>query len=392
MKSTLRLAPNRCIGGLETCFIIAEIGQNHNGDIATAKQLILQAKAAGADCVKFQKSCLAAKFTADALDRPYVSLHAFGRTYGEHKAFLELTLDEHCELQRYAIDNDILYSASAMDEVSYEQLKDVLKVPFIKIGSGDANNYLMLERAAQDTATPLIVSTGMQTEAGLNKMTSILRNKSVGLLHCISAYPTPPGECRLRYIERFQEKYPNHVIGYSGHEAVSTLITLGAIALGAKIIERHFTLDKAQKGSDHSCSLTPPELARLTRLIRRVERLTLPDRSTKTVMDAIVGVIAANDTQLNDELGDLRAALSPIESERRIFDCELPCYNKLGKTLVYRKKLAKGKCLERDDLCIKVSNQKGFETDKIDEIVGLKLLKNVEPDQPVNKEQFEGNK
>lgn len=144
--------------GSQRTFVIAEIGQNHQGDITIAKRMIAKAKSIGADCVKFQKSCLKEKFTLAALERPYNSINSWGKTYGEHKQNLEFSIDQYKVLQNFASELDIIFTASAMDIQSLQDLVN-LDVPVIKIGSGDANNIPLLTKAAK-CPVPLIISTG----------------------------------------------------------------------------------------------------------------------------------------------------------------------------------------------------------------------------------------
>lgn len=223
-----------CIGSNRT-FVIAEAGQNHQGDITIAKQMIATAKAIGADCVKFQKSCLSEKFTAAALRRTYNGPNSFGKTYGEHKKFLEFSMDQYAELQAYANSVGILFTASAMDS---QALHDLLKinVPFVKIGSGDTNNFELLE-AAISQPIPLIVSTGMQGDYMLERIAALLQvhdKRNVSILHCVSAYPTEPQDANLHFIDYLRRKFVNIPIGYSGHER-GIAITLAAVMLGAQV-------------------------------------------------------------------------------------------------------------------------------------------------------------
>ncbi|XP_018579241.1 sialic acid synthase isoform X2 [Anoplophora glabripennis] len=291
-------------------FIIAEIGQNHQGDINTAKKLIEVAKNCGADCVKFQKTDLEEKFNARALERPYVSPNSFGETYGEHKAFLEFSETEFIILQKYANELDIIFAASAMDAHSLKFLAEI-NVPFIKIGSGDANNYLLIEKAAK-TDIPLIISTGMQTIEAVRKIYKIVSkyHKNFALLHCVSAYPTPYEDINLQ------------------------------------IVEKHITLNKGQKGSDHKCSLEPHEFKEMVEKIRTLE--------------AAMG--------------------RPIKVMQ---NSELPCYEKLGKTLVYTRDLPKGHQLHANDLNIKVAEPKGIDGAKFDDVIGKILITEVEKDDSV---------
>lgn len=232
--NSFRIA-NTTIGG-ERTFIIAEIGQNHQGDIEVAKEMIATAKLIGADCVKFQKSCLNEKFTSTALDRLYDGENSWGRTYGEHKTFLEFTIEQYKILQEFAFDLDIIFTASAMDIQSLQDLQ-TLKVPVIKIGSGDANNIPLLTKAAQHP-TPLIISTGMQSEESVQQIVEIMQStgkENYCLLHCISSYPTEPKDVCLGMIDYYHKKFPGKCIGYSGHEE-GVGISVAAVLLGAKVL------------------------------------------------------------------------------------------------------------------------------------------------------------
>lgn len=226
---------NEPVRGHGATFIIAEIGQNHQGDMEIAKQLIVEAKKCGVDCVKFQKSCLTEKFTRSALNRRYTSVNSWGDTYGEHKEHLEFSIAEYRELRTFAERIDLLFTASAMDAISLEQLY-TLDVPFIKIGSGDGNNFKMIERVARQP-TPLVVSTGMQKESTVRKVVDILREngkRNYCLMHCVSSYPTRPEHVNLRLLDVYREWFPDVCLGYSGHEQ-GIWITATAVLLGAKV-------------------------------------------------------------------------------------------------------------------------------------------------------------
>lgn len=232
--SSFRLA-NTTIG-CERIFVIAEIGQNHQGDMDVAKKMITTAKSIGADCVKFQKSCLNEKFTATALNRSYDSENSWGRTYGEHKKYLEFTIEQYNILQEFASKLDIIFTASAMDIQSLEDLKN-LNVPVIKIGSGDANNIPMLTKAAQ-FPMPLLISTGMQSEKMVERIVEIMQfsgKENYCLLHCVSSYPTEPNDVCLGMLEYYRKKFPGLCVGYSGHEQ-GIAISIAAVLLGAKVV------------------------------------------------------------------------------------------------------------------------------------------------------------
>ncbi|XP_017103198.2 sialic acid synthase [Drosophila bipectinata] len=350
-------------------YIIAEIGQNHQGCLDMAKKMILEAKKAGCHCVKFQKSDLKEKFTRSALDREYISENSWGKTYGEHKEYLEFSKDQYKELQAYSRDINVDFTASAMDENSLDFLVD-FKVPFIKIGSGDANNFLLLKKAAK-LDIPLVISTGMQTMETVEKIVQTMEDagkKDYALMHCVSAYPTLPEDCNLQLIRMFKRRLPNVTIGYSGHE-LGILLTQAAVLLGARIVERHFTLDKNQKGSDHRCSLEPNELRELIEKINHFE-LKNNSLSVGDVMQKLNGG------------QDLVKALRDVR-EKEILLCELPCRDKLGKSIVAARSLPKGHILEPSDMAIKVSQPNGETAEKYFDLIGKELIVNVGEDEPI---------
>lgn len=222
--------------GCERTFIIAEIGQNHQGDMNIAKKMIATAKAIGADCVKFQKSCLNEKFTEAALQRKYDGENSWGRTYGEHKIHLEFTIEQYRVLQEFASELNILFTASAMDVQSFHELQRI-NVPVIKIGSGDANNIPLLYAAAQ-CPEPLIISTGMQSEEMVQRIVKIMKStakENFCLMHCVSSYPTEPKDVCLRMLDYYRKIFPEICVGYSGHEQ-GISISIAAVLLGAKVL------------------------------------------------------------------------------------------------------------------------------------------------------------
>lgn len=345
MPLEFELAPGRKIGGNNPCFIIAEIGQNHQGDIQIAKDLIKVAKDAGADCAKFQKSELTFKFNKAALARPYTSKNSWGKTYGEHKEFLEFSHDQYQELQEYANQIGIYFTASGMDEKAVDFLHD-LGVPFFKVGSGDTNNLPYISRTAEK-GRPMVVSSGMQSLDTMKKVYNILKEKEANFcfLQCTSAYPLEPEDVHLRVLETYRKEFPDIPLGYSGHES-GTTITLGAIALGAKVVERHITMDKSWKGSDHEASLEPDELKDLVTQIRILER-------------AMGGTVK-----------EMRA-------------CELPTFNKLGKSLVAAKDIPSGTVITADMLAVKVAEPKGLAPEDIATIIGKRSTRAIEYDDSI---------
>ncbi|XP_030370119.1 sialic acid synthase [Scaptodrosophila lebanonensis] len=357
----------------DSVYIIAEIGQNHQGCLAVAKSMILRAKSIGCHCVKFQKSDLKAKFTHSALQRQYVSEHSWGSTYGQHKEYLEFSKEQYRELQSFSHDIGIDFTASAMDERSLAFLEE-LKVPFIKIGSGDANNFPLLIKASR-LETPLIISTGMQNISTIDKIVEIMGQAgkdNFALMHCVSAYPVPPEASNVGLIPMFINRYPRIVIGYSGHE-LGIDITQAAILSGARIVERHFTLDKDQKGSDHCCSLDPQEFKSLVDRIERLKHIKVLQKNTYCA------------AEISNILGDkleLKEALKDI-TKKEIQECELPCQRKLGKTIVASRNLKKGHKLLMEDLAIKVSEPSGIPAEMYFHIIGMELIEELNEDDPV---------
>ncbi|XP_017000429.3 sialic acid synthase [Drosophila takahashii] len=350
-------------------YIIAEIGQNHQGCLETAKKMISEAKKAGCHCVKFQKSDLATKFTRSALDREYKSEHAWGKTYGEHKEYLEFSKDQYLELQAYSRQINVDFTASAMDEISLQFLVD-LNVPFIKIGSGDANNFPLLKKAAS-LELPLVISTGMQTMETVERIVQTMAEsgkQNYGLMHCVSSYPTAPKDCNLQLISMFKKRFPSVAIGYSGHE-LGVVISQAAVLLGARIVERHFTLDKSQKGSDHRCSLEPQELKALITGINHFE----------------LSAVALTPNEILQKLNggqELEDALQHVEY-KTILPCELPCRNKLGKSIVAARSLEKGHKLQIRDMAIKVSEPSGLTAEEYLDLMGQEIAQNIGEDEPI---------
>uniref|UniRef100_A0A8C6WWB9 N-acetylneuraminate-9-phosphate synthase n=1 Tax=Neogobius melanostomus TaxID=47308 RepID=A0A8C6WWB9_9GOBI len=348
MPLTFELCPDRMIGGSHPCYIIAEIGQNHQGDIEIAKKMIKMAKDCGADCAKFQKCELEYKFNKKALERSYTSKHSWGKTYGEHKRHLEFSHDQYKELQKYAKEVGIHFTASGTDEVAVEFLH-TLNVPFFKVASTDANNFPYLEKTAQK-GRPMVVSSGMQSMEAMRRVYQTVKkyNQNFAILQCTSAYPLEAEDVNLRVITEYLKEFPDIPIGYSGHES-GISISVAAVALGAKIVERHVTLDKTWKGNDHEASLLPTELAELVRSIRLVERA----------------------------LGSGIKTMLP---------CEKPCHDKLGKSVVAKVKIPKGTALTLDMLTVKVAEPMGVAAEDIFQLVGLSVLEDVGEDESVTPE------
>ena len=363
MAPPLELCPGRMVGEDQPVFIIAEIGQNHQGDRNIAKQMIAAAKQAGVDCVKLQKSSLKDKFNKKALARPYNSENSWGETYGEHKEFLEFSQEDYLELQQYAKDQGVFFTASAMDPVS-AVLLDRMDVPFIKLGSGDVNNLPMQIDVAK-RGKPMVISTGMSSMSWVRTIYNNIRKYSdkFVLMQCTSSYPTQPEDVNLRVIETFREEFTDINIGYSGHEE-GIAITVAAAALGATVVERHFTLDKNLKGSDHKCSLEPKELELLVHHIRNRTELVL----LKDVFE-------------NQEIKKIQEAMG--SNNKEVQKSEENCIRKLGKTIVAKGDIPKQTVISADMVDIKVAEPPGLDPRKVDLYIGKVTKYDIEKDESI---------
>ncbi|MFA7707422.1 MAG: N-acetylneuraminate synthase family protein [Candidatus Pacearchaeota archaeon] len=240
---------NKLIGHDQPVYIIAEIGINHNGSIELAKQLIDLAVQSGCDAVKFQKRTVDLVYTPEELAKPRES--PFGTTNGDLKRGLEFGEEQYKEIDRYCKEKGITWFASPWDIPSVDFLEK-FNVPCYKIASASLTDKDLLIKI-KSTGKPIILSTGMSTMEEINRAVKLLGEDNLIILHCTSTYPTDPKEHNLSTIKTFR-KYFNCPIGYSGHE-VEVTPTIAATALGACVVERHITLDRAMYGSDQAASL-----------------------------------------------------------------------------------------------------------------------------------------
>lgn len=249
-------------------YIIAEIGLNHQGDIKLAKKLIDAAVEAGSDCVKFQKRSLQDLYKKEVLEHPENQEQGLQYILS-HVKKCELTDKEMAELARYSEEKGVDFICTPWDETSLKFLNN-LNPPAYKIGSPDMFNLPLIKHIIQ-LKKPLIISTGMSFWSEIEQVINFLNenNAKYILLHCNSTYPAPPADLNLNFLKTLQEK-SHYPVGYSGHEQ-GIGVCLAAVALGAKVIERHLTLDKKLPGPDHKASLEPAEFAELVKQIRMIE-------------------------------------------------------------------------------------------------------------------------
>lgn len=327
---------NKRIGSSAPCFLVAEIGQNHQGDLAKARELVLAAARSGADAVKFQKRDVDALLTRAGQARPYTGPNSFGPTYGEHRRALELSLEQLAECKALAESLGLVFFATPWDPVSLAQLSR-LGVGLLKICSADVVNLPLIRQAAA-LHLPLIISTGMselaEIDAAVAEATRI--HERVILLHCNSTYPCPAEEISLPVMDILRRRY-GLPVGYSGHE-LGLGPSVAAAALGACVIERHFTLDRQLPGTDHQASLEPAEFANLAAMVRDVEKARL------------VG-------------------------EKQVFAGEHNAAAKLRKSLVAARDLPSGHRLSKEDLLAKSAGdpREGISPMHLGRVVGKEL-------------------
>lgn len=251
----IKINENKSIGENEEPFIIAEIGNNHNGNLDTAKKLIKSAKECGADAVKFQVKNIEKSFSKELLDSPYVNENSFGNTYREHKMALEFSEEQMKQIYDFAAKIDIICFSTPFDIDSVDMLERIGN-PIYKISSFHVTDLKLIEYVCQ-TKKPIIISTGMSTIEEIDKAIELIKKytKDFVIMHCVSCYPTEDKDVNLNVIPTLKKRY-NCLVGYSGHER-GIAITASTVLLGSCAIERHFTLDRTMKGPDHASSVEP---------------------------------------------------------------------------------------------------------------------------------------
>lgn len=316
------------------CYVIAEIGHNHQGDLEQAKELFLAAKECGAHAVKLQKRDNRALYTKDLYNQIYDHRNSYGRTYGEHREYLEFGQEEYEELIQYAKDIGITFFSTAFDFNSADFL-EALDMPAYKIASGDLNNIPLIKHVA-NFQKPMIVSTGGGLMEDVRRAYDTIMpiNPQLCIMQCTSGYPAKFEEMNLRVISTFRERFPGAVIGLSAHDNGIAMAVVGYV-LGARVVEKHFTLNRALRGSDHAFSLERPGMRRMVRDLQRT-RLALGD-----------GV-------------------------KRRYSSEVRPLYKMGKKLVAAKDLKRGHVVTREDIAVKSPND-GIPPYEIDNVIGKTL-------------------
>ncbi len=317
MTQVIELRDGTKIGDGCPAFVVAELGQNHNGDAYRCLRMIKAAREAGADAVKLTKRDLASEMTAESAAAPYDNPHSYGPTYGEHRAALELSIEEYEHLKeriRYNEWEDTVFFATVCDVRSAIDIEERINPPLYKIASRDIDNIPLLQCVAM-SHKPVILSTGMQpTRQELTRAIETIRemHDKIIVCACVSMYPTPDHLVRLDPVRWLREEY-GVLAGWSDH-TVGIYLSQAAVQAGACLVEKHFTLARAGKGTDHAASLEPAGFERLVRNIRGVENAMR--RDTPRI--------------------DVSAARA-----------------KLGRSLVTRRSIPAGEVISEGDVCLK---------------------------------------
>lgn len=327
------------------CFVIAEIGHNHQGDFELCKRMIRKAKECGATAVKLQKRDNKTLYTTEMYNKPYDNENSYGATYGEHREFLEFDKEQYRELQAYAREVGIIFFATAFDFPSADLLRS-LDMPAYKIASGDIKNTPLLKHIA-GFGKPMFISTGACGIEDVKRAydTVMPINNQIVLLQCTAGYPPKYEEINLKVLDTYKELFPDVLVGLSSHDS-GTVIAAVAYAMGASVVEKHYTLQRASKGTDHVYSLESSDLR-----------------------------------ELMMNLKNIKAAMG--DGVKTVYDDEKAPAQKMGKSLYYARALAAGEVLGAADIDIK-SPGGGTPPYALEEFVGKVLVLDVSKEQMVD--------
>ena len=342
-------------------YIIAEIGQNHNGDINIAKKLIDQIdrytydeitgdRFEKANAIKLTKRDLDEELSKDGMEKPYTGSNSFGPTYGEHREFLELSYEDHVELGNYIKSRGFEF-VQTLCSVQTLQLLDMIEVDKIKVASRDLTNIPLIEAIA-DRPEDVIISTGMASDSDLEVVMNIFESKNkknISILHCLSQYPSEYSKLNLLTIDYIKAHYPDYTIGYSDH-SLGTHIPVAAVAVGAKIIEKHVTLDTSMKGTDHKGSADMVTFHNMVHYIRSVEF----------------------------SIGDWDMFRDEVVSSTK---------EKLERSLALKYKMLKGEVLTKDDVHM-ISPGNGYKWNELGSLIGNTFNQDVEANTIILDEHF----
>ncbi len=332
----------RVIDDSTDAYVIAEIGHNHGGNVDTCKEMFRVAKESGCDSVKLQKRDNKALFTQAMYDKPYNSENAYGATYGAHREALEFGKEEYVELKEYAKELGITFFSTAFDIPSADFLAD-LDMPAYKIASGDLKSLPLLRHVAK-LGKPMVVSTGGGTMADVQRAYDTIMpiNTQLTILQCTAGYPAKFEELDLNVVSTFRTAFPDVVIGLSSHDS-GIAMAVASYVLGARVIEKHFTLNRTWKGTDHAFSLEPVGIKKMIRDLKRT-RLALGSHIKATHASEVEPLI------------------------------------KMGKKIVFNRPLKAGHVISAEDITIK-SPGDGLAPYHFDEVLGQTLTRDMGSDE-----------
>ncbi|MDB2528248.1 N-acetylneuraminate synthase family protein [Alphaproteobacteria bacterium] len=350
MQSRQFVTPGRTIGQDTFSYVIAEIGNNHQGSVETCIEMLKAAKAAGADAAKLQKRNNYEIFTKDAYNAVYNSENAFADTYGAHRDFLEFDECEYKDLFVASEDIGITLFATAFD-ISSADFLEKIGCPMYKIASGDLRSAPLIEHVA-NFGKPMIISTGGANFDLVEKVYQNVMaiNNNVCFLQCTAAYPCEPEDMNLGVIPEYMRRLPKAVIGLSSHDN-GICLPIVAQTLGARVFEKHFTLNRTWKGTDHAFSLTPDAIRKLVR-----------------------------------DLG--RAKVSIGDGEKIGLPVEEQAIKKMGKKIVLAKDITAGTVITEALLAYK-SPGDGLFPDQLGQVIGRSVKTNMKKDQSLSMELLE---
>lgn len=330
-------------------YIIGEIGQNHNGSVDIAKLIVdlvsrpvhedlFNLDLKPMDAVKLTARDLSAELSASQMVAPYNSPHSFGKTYGEHRAFLELSFEEHFEVYKHAKEKGLDMVETFCAIGCLEMLK-LFNPDKLKVASRDLTNLPLLNALAE-TKIPMILSTGMSGRKEIDEALDVItkHHDEISILHCVSQYPTHPDNVNLNSIKYLKQNYSSFNIGYSDH-TVGISAPVAAVAMGAEIIEKHITIDRRLKGTDQAGSLGPDGVNRMIRDIR--------------ITEMSMGV---NDIIIPKDVASAKT--------------------KLERSIASKHPLEIGAILKEDDLCL-LSPGDGFKWSEKELVIGKKVSQDI---------------
>ena len=324
--------------GTDGCFFIAEIGNNHQGDLDIAKDMVLSAKNAGASAVKFQKRNNKNLMQRNMADQIYVNRNSFGKSYLEHREAVELTIQDFVELKEFCDVNKILFFATPFDEESLEELA-LLDCDLYKVASADIVHIELLRKIAKK-GKPVILSTGGASIEEVDEAVELIKSYQVpfSLLQCTAAYPCETSDMNLRVLQNFKARYGDVILGVSDHQS-GIAMNLIAYMLGARVFEKHFTLHRSWKGTDHSFSLEPEGFRKMVRDI----------------------------TSIEGALGD---------AEKKPLKVENNAMFKMRKSIILKNSKIQGETVEKSDVEFRCPAN-GLSVNKLGSILGRKVASNL---------------